>query len=70
MVLILYKQIISYDRTKLKKVGDFYVLTWLIFAGPVTNDDLYIALYTLGDAYYVYIGIKDNQKIFYNVANN
>ena len=39
MVLILfdsYKQNISYDRANLKKVGDFYALTWLIFAGPVT----------------------------------
>ena len=39
MVLMLfnsYKQIISYDRAKLKNVGDFYVLTWLIFTGPVT----------------------------------
>ena len=39
MVLILfnsYKQIFSYDRAKLKKVDNFYVLTWLIFAGPVT----------------------------------
>ena len=39
MVLILfnsYKRIISYDRAKLKKVGDFYALTWLIFAGLVT----------------------------------
>ena len=32
----LYKQIISYNRAKLKKVGDFYALTWLIFAGLVT----------------------------------
>ena len=31
-----YKRIISYDRAKLKKVDDFYALTWLIFAGPVT----------------------------------
>ena len=30
------KQIISYDRAKLKKVGDFYVPTWSIFTGPVT----------------------------------
>ena len=40
VVLILlnsYKRIINYDRAKLKKVGDFYVLTWLISAGPVTN---------------------------------
>ena len=38
-VLILfnsYKQILSYDRAKLKKVGDFYALTWLIFTGPAT----------------------------------
>ena len=37
-----YKQILSYDSAKLKKVGDFYVLTWLIFTGPVT----YVALIT------------------------
>ena len=39
MVLILLdscKQNISYDRANLKKVSDFYALTWLIFAGPVT----------------------------------
>ena len=45
MVLILfdsYEQNISYDRAKLKKVGDFYVLTWLIFAGPVTNIKVYV----------------------------
>ena len=39
MVLILfnsYKWIISYDRANLKKVGNFYVLTWLNFAGLVT----------------------------------
>ena len=39
MVLILfssYKRIISYDRAKLKKVGEFSALTWLIFSGPVT----------------------------------
>ena len=39
MILILfdsYKQNISYDRAKLKKVDDFYMLTWLIFAGLVT----------------------------------
>ena len=27
---------ISYDRAKFEKVGDFFALTWLIFAGPVT----------------------------------
>ena len=39
MILILLdscKRIISYDRAKLKKVGDFYALTWLIFAGLIT----------------------------------
>ena len=43
MVLILFnsnKRIISYDRAKLKKVDDFYALTWLIFAGPVTYRDV------------------------------
>ena len=41
MVLILfdsYQRNIRYDRAKLKKVGNFYALTWLIFAGPVTNE--------------------------------
>ena len=28
---------ISYDRAKLKKVGDIYAPTWLIFTGLVTN---------------------------------
>ena len=39
MVLILfdlYKQITAYEKAKLKKVGNFYVLTWLIFVGLVT----------------------------------
>ena len=40
VLLNLYKRIISYDRAKLKKVGNFYALTWLIFAGPVTYLDL------------------------------
>ena len=31
-----YKRNMSYDKAKLKKVGNFYALTWLIFAGPVT----------------------------------
>ena len=39
-----YKPIISYDRAKLKKVGDFYVLTWLIFTGPVTFNCLSVML--------------------------
>ena len=36
LLFTLYKRIISYDRAKLKKADDFYALTWLIFAGPVT----------------------------------
>ena len=36
IVFNLYKQIISYGRAELKKVGEFYVLTRLILAGPVT----------------------------------
>ena len=32
----LYRRIKCYDWAKLKKVGDFYMPTWLIFAGPVT----------------------------------
>ena len=35
ILLCLYKQFVSYDRAK-EKIGDFFVLTWLIFAGPVT----------------------------------
>ena len=35
MLLCLYKRFVSYDRAKTEKVGDFFVLTWLIFAGPV-----------------------------------
>ena len=40
----LYQQIMSYNRTKLKKVGNFYALTWLIFAGPVTFYELLISV--------------------------
>ena len=36
MLLCLYKQFISYDRAKTEKIGDFFALRWLIFAGPVT----------------------------------
>ena len=31
-----FKHTINYDKIKLKKVGNFYATTWLIFAGPVT----------------------------------
>ena len=44
MVLSLFnscKWIISYGEVNLKKVDDFYVLTWLIFAGPVTYTYIY-----------------------------
>ena len=36
ILLHLYKQSVSYDRAKTEKMGDFFALTWLIFAGPVT----------------------------------
>ena len=32
-----YSHGISYDRAKLKKVGNFYLLAWLVFEGPVTH---------------------------------
>ena len=31
-----FKCTINYDKTKLKKLGNFYTTTWLIFAGLVT----------------------------------
>ena len=31
-----FKRTINYDKTKLKKLGNFYATTWLIFAGLVT----------------------------------
>ena len=34
--MFVYKQFVSYDRAKTEKIGDFFVLTWLIFTGPVT----------------------------------
>ena len=34
--MCLYKQFVRYDRAKTEKIGDFFALTWLIFAGPVT----------------------------------
>ena len=37
ILLCLYKQFISYDRAKTEKIGNFFALTWLIFAAPVTN---------------------------------
>ena len=49
MVLILfnlYKPIVSYDRTKMKKVGSIFAPTWLIFAGPVTYSFLIFAILT------------------------
>ena len=36
ILLCLYKQFVSYDRAKTEKIGIFFALTWLIFAGPVT----------------------------------
>ena len=38
ILLCLFKQFVSYDRAKTEKIGDFFVLTWLIFVGPVTCD--------------------------------
>ena len=38
-----FKHIINYDKTKLKKLGNFYATTWLIFAGPVINLPTYAA---------------------------
>ena len=38
ILLCLCKQFVSYDRAKMEKISDFFALTWLIFAGPVTND--------------------------------
>ena len=35
-----FKHTINYDKIKLKKLGDFYATTWLIFAGPVTYVNL------------------------------
>ena len=29
--------VISYDTANTLKIGDFFALTWSIFAGPVTN---------------------------------
>ena len=34
ILLRLYKQFVSYDRAD-GKIGDFFALTWLIFAGLV-----------------------------------
>ena len=45
ILLCLYKPFVSYDRTKMKKIGDFFVLTWLIVAGPVTYYELLVILY-------------------------
>ena len=38
-----HKYNFCYDATKLKKMVKFYVPTWTLFAGPVTNIPLYIA---------------------------
>ena len=43
ILLCLYKQFVSYDRAKTEKIGDFFALTWLIFAGPVTYNYYCIA---------------------------
>ena len=54
MVLIVFnlcKRSISYNRAKLKKVGDFYVLTWLIFAGPDIFDSCNMGTSGLPDMY-------------------
>ena len=36
ILLCLYKHFIGYDRAKTEKIGNFFALTWLIFAGLVT----------------------------------
>ena len=33
---MLVQIVCSYDSAKIKKIGNFFALTWLIFAGPVT----------------------------------
>ena len=46
ILLCLYKQFVSYDRVKTEKIGNFFELTWLIFAGPITYmKELYVQLY-------------------------
>ena len=42
ILLCLYKPFVSYDRAKTEKIGNFFVLTWLIFTGPVTY--IYVAI--------------------------
>ena len=37
----LFKCTINYDKTYLKKLGNFYATTWLNFAGPVTYNITY-----------------------------
>ena len=37
------KYIVSYDAVNLKNIVKFYVPTWSIFAGPVTNV-IYVAI--------------------------
>ena len=32
-----FKCTINYDKTKSKKLGNFYMIIWLIFAGLPTN---------------------------------
>ena len=39
ILLQLYKYLSSYDTANTLKIGDFFVLTWSIFAGPVTYAD-------------------------------
>ena len=48
ILLCLYKQFVSYDRTKTEKNQQFFALAWLIFAGPVTYM-LSVGTYTAQD---------------------
>ena len=60
ILLHLCKLFVSYDRVKTEKIGDFFVLTWLIFAGPVTY-------YTMTDVSLHVLIIETIQQIFNKV---
>ena len=53
ILLRLCKSFVSYDRAKTEKIGNFFALTWLIFAGPVTYYSLVLLLLRVDTHCYV-----------------
>ena len=51
MLLQLCKQLLSYDTANTLNIGDFFALTWSIYAGPVTYNICNMGTRDLPDMY-------------------